>query len=48
MINNEVCRLYLSGDATKGVEKFGIPPGEPVVYEVTMVKFTRVRKFSIL
>ena len=46
MINNEVCRLYLSGAATKGVERFGIPSGEPVVYEVTMGKFEKVGKFQ--
>jgi hypothetical protein len=27
------------------VEKFNIPPNTPVIYEVTMLKFERVRKF---
>ena len=48
MTKNEYSKLYLSGDATKGVEKLGIPPGAPVVYEVTMLKFERVRSFSFI
>jgi hypothetical protein len=45
MMKNEFSKLYLSGEATKGVEKFNIPPNTPVIYEVTMLKFERVRKF---
>lgn len=48
MTKNEFSKLYLSGDATKGLEKFNIPTGAPVVYEVTMLKFDRVRKCSCI
>lgn len=47
MTKNEFSKLYLSGDATKGVEKFNIPTGAPVVYEVTMLQFDRVGKLPL-
>jgi len=46
MMKNEFSKLYLSGEATKGVEKFNIPPGSSVEYDVTVTKLDRVRKLS--
>jgi hypothetical protein len=43
MMKNEHCKLYLSSQATQGVEKFNIPPDVPVEYEVIMLKLERVR-----
>jgi hypothetical protein len=48
MTKNEYCKLYLNSKATQGVEKFNIPPDTPVEYEVTMIKFERVRKITII
>jgi hypothetical protein len=48
MTKNEHCTLNLKGKATKGIEKFGIPPDSPVVYDVTMIKCERVRKIIII
>ncbi len=48
MTKNEHCKLYLKSKATQGVEKFNILPETPVEYEVTMIKFERVRTFTII
>jgi hypothetical protein len=48
MLKNEQCQVRLKENGSEGVEKFGIPPGSPVEYYVTMIKCERVRKFVII
>ncbi len=44
MLLNEHCQLVLKAKALQGLEKFSIPMDESVQYEITLVKFERVRK----
>ncbi len=46
MTKGEHCKLYLKSKGAKGVEKFNIPPGSSVEYDVTVTKLDRVRKLS--
>jgi hypothetical protein len=44
MLLNEHCQLVLKGKALQGLEKFSIPMDGSVQYEITLIKFERVRK----
>ena len=46
MLLNEHCRLDLKGAALDGLEKFSISKDETVQYEITLIKFERVRKIN--
>jgi len=48
MLLNEQCQLVLKGKAVQGLEKFSIPMDESVQYEITLIKFERVRQGNII
>lgn len=43
MLLNEHCQLNLKAQALQGLEKYSIPMDESVQYEITLIKFERVR-----
>lgn len=44
MLLNEHCQLVLRGKALQGMDNSSIPSDGSVQYEVTLIKFERVRK----